>query len=78
MPSGPGVFPLTAVKLHAYSSSLIETGFQSYLKRFWDVFCGIESEGGLGNNVFRRALYFLSKVSFPSIEGIRPYVDGLV
>jgi hypothetical protein len=39
---------------------------------------GRESGGSLGNSVCLKALYLPSKVSFPSIEGIKPYDDGLV
>jgi hypothetical protein len=78
IPSGLGVFPLTTIKLYACLSSSIKTGFQSYLKCFRRMVGWIESGGGLGNSVFRRAIHLPLKVSFPFIEGIRPYVKSLV
>jgi hypothetical protein len=76
--SGLGVFPLTAIKLHACSSSSIDTGSQFHLNCFRRIVSWIESGGGLGNSVFRRVVHLPLKVSFLSMEGIRPYVKSLV
>ena len=78
MPSRPGVFPFTAVGLQACSNSSIETGSQSQLWLKNGLVTSQESGGGLGNNVFLKALYLPSKVLLPLIKGIKPYDDGLV
>jgi len=72
IPSGPGVFPFTAVELHASLTSSIETWFQVQLKGSRILFASVGVGGGGGNSVFLKALHLPSKVSFPSIKGIRP------